>query len=612
MSERRRPNTLAKAREPEQAADSHEANWPPAETISDNLRVERQVFRFNDTSVVFRAQEELPDFGPALGVYGHASLLTPEAQPTYASLKDYQAWGQKHQAETGQPHHDCLIAPATPLGVLDVAISLTGKGLAPGQIGQLDQLRAKLRDGVFDDEVGRLYDVLFASATIGNDGPSRERALIETALCLANDPNAIETVNAKLAERQHRDQQNWNQVYGGRPGRHPNPEQLDNLQTKRLVAVHTTQARPEGRILPTATYNQDNKDHVPRTTIHTSLNHPAESHMWGSFENNKYTVVSPLAEMVDLNGVPDVMNSVDTYFTVNPVEGLGLPDETILVELRVDQPDFVTVDGRRLSVREGPVLAGDLAELAGISSQLTASHYTANEMFTNLIKSVDGVLWRELGCLKTGEVSMALGKEAHQTVAELKRLYQQTVESDDPRYQKNPTGSRAMARRLLTHYTELDSQSAAAYPAVTQALQESVRQFLVRESISHLGGVNVEGGPHYSDDSNFNRSVAETAQDLGIRQSLHQNQPEAYFEKRAYRYKRDVFDPPQPALGAELNDDDLYWQQDNAHRGRKDLDSLWGKLEQLSPEWRQAALRGDFLTYTPPSTVELEPPHNIV
>ena len=181
-----------------------------------------------------------------------------------------------------------------------------------------------------------------------------------------------------------------------------------------------------------------------------------------------------------------------------------------------------------------------------------------------------------------------------------------------PRYQKNPTGSRAMARRLLTHYTELDPQSAAAYPAVTQALQESVRQFLVRESISHLGGVNIEAGAHYSFDSNFDRSVAETAQDLGLRENLHGNEPEAYFEKRAYRYKRDVFDPPQPALGAELNDDDLYWQQYNAHRGRKDLDGLWGKLERLSPEWRQAALRGDFLTYTPPSTVELEPPYNPV
>lgn len=614
MSERRHPSTLTEPNPGpspdlavEQTANRPETNWPPAEVFKDSLRIERRVFRVSETtSVIFRGQEELPDFAPADQIYGQPQLLAPEAQPTYASPEDYQNWYQKQQAETGPAGYDCLIAPATPLGVLDVAIKLTEKGLAPGQIGQLDQLRAKLRDGVFDAEVGRLYDVLFAAATVGHDGPGREQALIETALCLADDPAAIEIVSAKLLERQAQDQQNWDKLYGGQPGRRLSPEQLEALRQKRLVAVHTTRGRPEGRILPSAAYNQDSKDHFPRTTVHTSLNHPVESHMMGGFKNNNYTVVSPLAEMVDLNGVPDVLNSVDTYFTANPAEGLKLPEATILVELGVDQPGLITVDGRHLRVRQGPVLAGDIAELAAFGARLnpdrSLAHGEPNRVFANLVKSVDKLLAGDLRCLKTGEEPLI--EETRQTVAELARLQRAAIESDDPRYQPNPAGERDLARQLLTYYTELGPQDAAAYPAMTKALQESVRQFLVRESISHLGGLNIEAGAHYSFDQDFNQAVSETAQGLGLRRSLHQNQPESFFEHRAYGYKRDVFDPPKPALGAELSDRDLYRQQQTQAHDRQNLGELWDELEHLRPEWRQAALSGDFLTYTPPPAVD--------
>ena len=248
----------------EQSSDHHESSWPLAESITDNLRIERQVFRVSETtSIVFRSQEELPDFGQNLEAYGTSQLLTPEAQPIYTNTEDYQSWCQQHESDPAQLDRDCLIAAATPLGVIDVALKLTEKGLAPGQIGRLDQLRAKVRDRVIDDEVERLYDSLFAVATIRAEGDSREQGLIELAFCLANEPTAIETVTAKLAERQLKDQQKWAEVYGGPPGRQPTPEQLDRLRQQRLVAVHTTPTRPEGRILPTAAYNQNDKNHAP-------------------------------------------------------------------------------------------------------------------------------------------------------------------------------------------------------------------------------------------------------------------------------------------------------------------------------------------------------------
>ena len=607
------PNQLLEsglARVAEQSHDQHESSWPAAESITDDLQIERQVFRVSETiSIVFRGQEELPDFGQNLGAYGTSQLLTPEARPAYTNAEDYQDWCQQHETGPARPDRDCLIALATPLGVIDVALKLTEKGLAPGQVGRLDQLRAKLRDGVVDDEVGRLYDSLFAAATVRTEGDSREQGLMELALCLADDPTATETVSAKLAERQLKDQQKWAEVYGGAPGRRPTPEQFERLRQQRLVAVHTTPTRPEGRILPTAAYNQQDKDHVPRVTVHTSLNHPVGSHMWGNFENNNYTVISPLAEMANLNGVPDVLNPVDTYFTVGQTSGLELPAETIVVELGADQTDFVKVDQRQLKVRAGPVLAGELAELATVNQQIDPSEVqtiTVNAVFAQMVRNVDNLMSIELNSLLDGQE--AFSDESRQVVAELRQLYQQTVDSDDPRYHQTPANSRDLTRRLLTHYTELDHEAAADYPAVTQALQESVRQFLVRQSISRLGGMNVEAGAHYSFDDNFNREVMETAQKLGLRGSLHQHQPEAFFENWAFLYKQDVFAPPQPALGADLDELDLYRQQAKQVRDRQNLDGLWDSLEELRPEWRQAALRGDFLTYAPsptePSTPE--------
>ena len=338
----------------------------------------------------------------------------------------------------------------------------------------------------------------------------------------------------------------------------------------------------------------------PRVTVHASLNHPVGSHMWGNFENNNYTIISPLAEMADLNGVPDVLNPVDTYFTAGPSRGLELPAETIVIELGSDQDNFVEIDQRHLKVRAGPVLAAELAELAAVSQQINPSgaETTANWVFAEMVKNVDGLMAIELGSLLDGQE--AVTDESQRVVAELRQLYQQTVDSDDPRYHRGPANSRDLTRRLLTHYTGLDHETATDYPAVTQALQESVRQFLVRRSINYLGGDNVEAGAHYTYNDRFNQTVMETAQELGLRRSLHQHQPEAFFEKQAIIYKQDVFSPPQPALGAELDELDLYRQQLNQVSNRENLDGLWEYLEGLRPEWRQAALQGDFLTYTPP------------
>ena len=607
LNEVESPNQLLESkptRIAEQLPDRRESSWPPAEAITDDLQIERQVFRVSETtSVIFRGQEELPDFGQDLEAYGTRQLLTPEPRPIYTNTEDYQNWCQQHETGSAQPGRDCLIASATPLGVVDVALKLTEKGLAPGQIGRLNQLRAKLCDGVIDGEVSRLYDSLFAAATIRTEDDSRERGLMELAFCLADDPAATETITAKLAERQLKDRQKWAEVYGGVPGRRPTPEQLERLRQQRLVAVHTTPTRPEGRILPTAAYNQQDKDHVPRVTVHTSLNHPVGSHMWGNFENNNYTVISLLAEMADLNGVPDVLNPVDTYFTVGQTSGLELPAETIVVETGLDQTDFVKVDQCQIKVRTGPVLAAELAELATVSQQIDpsgAETATSNQVFAQMVRNVDKLIRIELNSLLDGQ--KVLSDESRRVVAELRQLYQQTVDSDDPRYHQTPANSRNLTRRLLTHYTELDHEAAADYPAVTQALQESVRQFLVRQSISRLGGMNVEAGAHYSFDDNFNREVMETAQKLGLRRSLHQHQPEAFFENWAFLHKQDVFAPPQPALGADLDELDLYRQQAKRVGDRQNLDGLWGSLEELRPEWRQAAIRGDFLTYASPPT----------
>ena len=105
------------------------------------------------------------------------------------------------------------------------------------------------------------------------------------------------------------------------------------LELKSLVTVHATRylpaKGPEG--LEIATTFEGSGWTIPRDTIHFTLNHEVTPHMYGSWEDNPYVVISPLEEMIKANGKPTVLNTVDTFWEIGPGRKLKLPKKAAIV-----------------------------------------------------------------------------------------------------------------------------------------------------------------------------------------------------------------------------------------------------------------------------------------
>ncbi len=563
-------------------------------------------------SVIFKGREELPEWGGGLDQYGQSRLLTPDEPPVYSSPADYHNWCQRFDPDPNpSEQRECLVASASPLGVVDAAIALHERGLGSDRLARLDQLRAKLRDDLVDKEVRGLYDSMFACASLPSSGGSREQGLIEVSLALAGNSDAEAVVETKRQQQYQLDQAKYLEIYGGEPGRHLDPDQLEQLRQQNLVVVHTTRTQPAGRLYPVAAYNRNDPRHVPRCSIHTSINHPVASHMWGNFENKDFTVVSPLAEIVAINGIPDVCNSVDTYFSVEPAEGLELPPETIIIQLNADQESLTEIDGRTIKVRQGPVLRADIDSLALTEQRLSPGDQdwsvSPKSIVAELTGDVDDLLQSELKSLLYDGHSLLWAEGGERAVSELEslsKLAHATVAETD----ETPADTNQLAHQLVAVYLNLDRDRAAGYPAMTGALQEATRQFLVRRSIRFLGGFSVEAGPHYSSNQTLESSLRDTAQGLGLRQGLHADQLESLFEKAAFVAKEDLFSQRASIPDIDPDNDYQKYQRllDQSYQ-RERWDGLWHVLEGLRPVWRHAAIAGDFLPYAPPPA-EPEPP----
>jgi hypothetical protein len=117
---------------------------------------------------------------------------------------------------------------------------------------------------------------------------------------------------------------------------------VDGLGIEQLAAVHSTKYKPQidadGLVNIPTTFDarggvsQAADELLFRNTIHTSLNGVVASHMFGSWDDMAYVVVSPVAEVIDRNGAPAGFNTVDTYWAFDE----GAPMR--MGEFRVIQP----------------------------------------------------------------------------------------------------------------------------------------------------------------------------------------------------------------------------------------------------------------------------------
>lgn len=151
-----------------------------------------------------------------------------------------------------------------------------------------------------------------------------ERALLDKRLSDGGVKQAIRTLQTRLAALRREKVDGY---YGGEL----TEEDIANAEwgAKDLVLVRWSQFPPdyddEGNLIvhPASKYMP-----VDRETIHFTLNHAVEEHMfWSEGDEGGYLITVPLQDVIDANGLESLDNlyGIDTYFTPKQGKGLKLP-----------------------------------------------------------------------------------------------------------------------------------------------------------------------------------------------------------------------------------------------------------------------------------------------
>jgi len=105
--------------------------------------------------------------------------------------------------------------------------------------------------------------------------------------------------------------------------------EAEPLDVDKLVAVHATRYKPKpdaDSLNIQTTFDGTGWD-TPRNTVHFSMNHHVTGHMSGNWMDTPYVALSPLKDVIEKNGKPMGINTVDTYFELSPGRKLALPKE---------------------------------------------------------------------------------------------------------------------------------------------------------------------------------------------------------------------------------------------------------------------------------------------
>lgn len=320
----------------------------------DNAGFERRVYTINGVTFTFKGREELPTYAT---LTGSRSALLGEA-PNWVEAEDFQKYQEQlrlTQSQKEAPEH--LVVNKTLLGVVDLAIRLGSKDAT------LPQLRDEITKGSYSPRSLLLIDALIASnyADFGGFGGkpnSGSEAVV--LLSLLGDPQA-QTAVAEAVETLRRNEQS-KQTNSERTKSSDEP-----LKPQDLCVVHATRYKPEGTedggfLVPT-TFDAT-KGKVLRNTVHTALNHKVAGHMYGSWGDAGYVVISPFESMMRVNGVPTVLNTVDTYWATNPGEPLTFADGTLVSPGGRDIEGLFTEEGSTVKFKSEGLDRQDLVTLS--------------------------------------------------------------------------------------------------------------------------------------------------------------------------------------------------------------------------------------------------------
>ena len=538
----------------------------------------------NILAVEFRGREELPVTNKGEEGTNVHVVLTQDTQPLHTNIDRFGTWAEtltdsQHGAGVvlGNPAREdfsrqsekiwsiatennadevVLHGLGTPEGVIDVALQLIASGYGSAENAEkLVALRTSISERAYTNETYDLMDALFSTCFQVTGGKeqdvSHEEGLMLVALSLAGSPEATEAVkqvredfartkgSLDLGAYAIKDEKTGEVTYSqdrvAEAGDVVPAEVINAVREAGLVAVHTTETRPlMGKFVrSTAQFNTGTNAQIPRDSIHFSLNHAVESHVMGDFTGREFTIVAPLAGLLESNGAPAAMADVDTYFMARPGEGLVLADGTIIIEIsdraseseHIIQPDGSWhINSDLLHTTEGVTrLAQEIKTLQGSDAfdnfigKMEPTEWLARELEGEGRLTIENIL-RDAEKMKPGEAMFDSLKPEEQT-----KYIEQLADAQSLNAIIEQGGSLS---DLLANPDILGSNN-----TLRTLLKESIRKVLVSMAIKKQGGQVVRGGSNYTFDTDFQNKTIELAKRIGVPVGLHSNMPEAIFER---------------------------------------------------------------------------------
>lgn len=347
-------------------ADSHETEYINSNEFverrlgarieTDNAGFERRIYTVNGVTFSFRGREELPVY-PTMS-QSRTQLLGDT--PQWVSTEDYQTYQaqvSETQKQENAPQH--YITSKSLLGVVELAMQLGSRDTS------LPQLREELTRGVYSERSIALLDALVAANYVGDGGLGVEPRANQNAEALVlagllGDPQAQTAIAQKVEELRHLEQQ-------GKIEAEQEDREAEPLKPQELVAVHATKYEPavgpNGEFIVQTTFDAT-KGKVLRNSVHTALNHKVAGHMYGSWGDAGYVIISPFESMMKANGVPTALNTVDTWWSRNPGESLNFPDATIVRPGGADVQGLYQTEGNSTKFKSEGLDSQDLITLA--------------------------------------------------------------------------------------------------------------------------------------------------------------------------------------------------------------------------------------------------------
>jgi len=320
------------------------------EKITDQEGIERDIYTFKtndskDVKVIFYSPEELPYSEEMVQerqgfVIGDKPKIRKEEEWS-RFVENVRSGSEKDVSPTIESSPNMSEARAegklsffvenSPRALLDLAFQLGVED------DKLRELRKKMAHKEMNDEGEEMMDKVIAGKVIDDKGEFRpERNTDGEALmllALQGDKQAETILQQRLEQMKKKDEEREKLQM---EELHKEPEEgsfvsgeAEPLDVDKLVAVHATRYKPKpdaDSLNIQTTFDGTGWD-TPRNTVHFSMNHHVTGHMSGNWMDTPYVALSPLKDVIEKNGKPMGINTVDTYFELSPGRKLALPKE---------------------------------------------------------------------------------------------------------------------------------------------------------------------------------------------------------------------------------------------------------------------------------------------